>query len=79
MFIIAAVLQLFVFLLIARAILSWVRPGPDSPFRAVDDFVYRVTEPVLGPIRSVLPPMGGFDLSPLLVIIAISIIRSALL
>jgi YggT family protein len=78
MVIISILLQVFVLLLVVRAVLSWVRPGPESPVRGLADFVYTVTEPVLGPIRSVLPPMGGFDLSPLIVIVIISVIRSAL-
>ena len=75
---IAMLLNLVVLLLIVRAVLSWVRVGPESPFRPVVDGVYRITEPILAPIRGVLPPMGGFDLSPLLVIIAISLVQSAL-
>lgn len=76
--IISLLLQLFVILLVVRAVLSWVRPGPESPVRPIADFVHKATEPVLGPIRSVLPPMGGFDLSPLIVIVLISVIRGAL-
>lgn len=79
MIIIAWLLQLFVLLLFARAIFSWVRVGPDSPVRAVSDVVYRLTEPVLAPIRNVLPPLGGLDLSPLVLIVAIQIIRQAVL
>lgn len=77
--IIALLLQAFVILLVVRAVFSWVRPGPESPMRPVAEFVDRVTEPVLAPIRSVLPPMGGFDFSPLLVIVLISVIRSAII
>ncbi len=76
--IIVLILNLFVILLVVRAVLSWVRPGPESPIRPVADFVHKATEPVLAPIRSVLPPMGGFDFSPLLVIVLISVIRSAI-
>lgn len=77
--IINTVLNLFIILLVVRAILSWVRIGPDSPFRPVVDIVHKVTEPVLAPIRGVLPAMGGFDLSPLLVIVGIRVIQGVLL
>ncbi len=77
--IISTVLTLFVLLLVARAVLSWVRIGYESPFRPVVDLVHRATEPVLAPIRGVLPQMGGFDLSPLLVIVAIRIFQQAVL
>lgn len=46
---------------------------------SVAQFLYRLTEPVLAPIRRVLPPMGGLDLSPLVVIIGIQILTSFLI
>ncbi len=61
-------------LFVARAILSWIRIGPDSPFRAISDVIYRVTEPVLEPVRRVIPPMGGFDISIIVVILGINLI-----
>jgi len=66
------VLRIVMFIFLARALLSWFRIGHDSPFRPVVDIIHRVTEPVLAPIRRVLPPMGGFDLSVLIVIVAIN-------
>ena len=41
-------------------------------------FLYQITEPVLGPIRRILPPLGGFDLSPLVLIILIQVVSSSL-
>ena len=61
---------------LAAALSSWFRVGYDSPFRPVIDGLRRITEPVLGPIRSVLPPLGGLDLSVLIVIL---VIRMALI
>lgn len=72
--ILITLLNLFTFVLLARAISSWFPIGPDSPFRPIVDVLYRITEPVLSPIRSVLPPMGGFDLSFLVVIFAIRLV-----
>lgn len=66
------ILRLVSFAFIARALLSWFRIKADSPFRPVSDFLHDVTEPVLLPIRRVLPPMGGFDLSVLIVILGIN-------
>jgi YggT family protein len=40
-------------------------------------FLYTITEPVLGPIRRVIPPLGGFDLSPLVVLIGLQLLASA--
>ena len=67
-------LNLVTLVFVARAILSWFPIGFDSPIRPVADFLHRVTEPVLGPIRRILPPLGGLDLSTLLVIVGIQFV-----
>lgn len=59
--------QAFYILLLLRVILSWV-PGVDDRHPAVQ-FVQRATSPVLTPIRRVLPPTGGLDLSPMVAIL----------
>lgn len=73
-------LQLYVYLLIASAILSWliafnvVNTG-NAFIRAIWDFLYRITEPVLRPIRNVLPFMGGIDISPIILLLIIFLIQ----
>jgi YggT family protein len=63
------VLQAYFWIIIARAVLSWVNPDPFNP---IVRFLYRVTEPVLRPIRHRLPTLSiGIDLSPMVVILAI--------
>lgn len=62
------VLTLYLYILIARAILSWVNPDPYNP---IVNFLYRVTEPVLFRIRRFLPATGGLDLSPMVVMLVI--------
>jgi YggT family protein len=70
------VLQAYFWIIIARAVLSWVNPDPFNP---IVRFLYRVTEPVLRPIRRRLPTMQmGLDLSPMLVILAIYFLQSFL-
>jgi YggT family protein len=59
--------QAFYVLLLLRVILSWV-PGIDPRHPAVQ-FVQRTTAPVLAPIRRLLPPAGGLDLSPMIAIL----------
>jgi len=66
--ILAVVLQLFWWIFLVRVLISWVSP---SPFNPIVQFLYRVTEPVLQPIRRALPPMSGIDLSPLVVFLVI--------
>jgi len=58
-------------LIIARVIISWVMPMGGGGLVA---FVYQATEPILAPIRRILPPAGGFDFSPLIAILLISAI-----
>jgi YggT family protein len=59
-------------LIIVRALLSWVNPDPYNP---VVRFLYTATEPVLYRVRRFLPNMGGLDISPILVIFAIIFIK----
>jgi YggT family protein len=73
--IISAVIQLFVFLVIARAIGSFfVRDWS----RGIPRFLWDVTEPVLAPVRRILPPFGGLDFSPLVVIVLLQLLGSFL-
>ena len=70
-------LQAYFWIIIARAVLSWVSPDPFNP---IVRFLYRVTEPVLRPIRHRLPTLSiGIDLSPMVVILAIFFLDSFLI
>jgi len=75
---ICALLSIYSWVIFARIILSWVRVEPGSGLAGVASFVYSITEPVLGPIRSVVPPvrmgMAALDLSPLIVFFVIILI-----
>jgi YggT family protein len=63
------VLTLYMVAIIARAVISWVNP---DPYNAIVRFLYNVTEPVLYRVRRMLPlSFGGFDFSPIIVILAI--------
>tara|TARA_B110000014_G_C19711733_1_gene372209 strand:+ start:120 stop:413 length:294 start_codon:yes stop_codon:yes gene_type:complete len=68
-------LQLFVWLVIVRALISWFSPDPYNP---LVQFLYRITEPVLSPLRNFLPHFGGIDLSPIVVLLAAEFLRSFL-
>ena len=68
-------LNLYFYLIIARALMSWFNPNPSNP---IVRLIYVLTEPVLGPIRRVIPPMGGLDLSPLVVFAILYILQSIL-
>ena len=64
--------------ILARVILSWVPIDQSSPFHAVVVFVHEITEPVLGPIRSVLPNFGFLDLSPMVALFLMILIQRIL-
>ena len=66
-------LTIYMYVIIARAILSWVNPDPYNP---IVSFLYRSTEPVLTRVRRVLPDLGGLDLSPIIVLVAIYFLQS---
>ncbi len=67
-------LQLAIF---ARIIVSWIAPrgGLNNP---IVNVIYQITEPILGPLRRILPRVGMFDFSPMVAIIIIVLIQSAL-
>jgi YggT family protein len=62
------VLTLYLFIVFARVVISWVNADPRNP---IVRFLYNATEPLLYRVRRVLPDVGGIDFSPLVVIIAI--------
>jgi YggT family protein len=63
------VLSIFMWIVIARAILSWVSPDPYNP---IVRFIHNITEPVLHQVRKRLPlNFGGIDFSPIIVLLAV--------
>ena len=80
LYVILLILDLYIWLLIAAAVLSWLIAfnviNTRNQFVAmVADFLYRITEPVLRPIRNVLPSLGGIDISPVVLILIIILIK----
>jgi YggT family protein len=65
----------YIWLIIGRVIISWVNADPYNP---IVRFLHGATDPVLDPIRRRLPIMGGLDLSPMLLILAIIFLRQFL-
>jgi len=65
-------LNLFIFAILIRVIMSWISPGGYNPILAV---VHSLTNPVLRPFQRLLPSMGGLDLSPLFAMILLSALR----
>ena len=80
LFIILLILDIYIWLLIAAAVLSWlvafnVVNSRNQFVAMVGDFLYRITEPVLRPIRNLLPSLGGIDVSPVVLILIIILIK----
>ncbi|MCX7323268.1 MAG: YggT family protein [Hyphomicrobiales bacterium] len=76
-------LSLYVWILIASAIISWlvafnVINVRNDFVRMVWDFLYRVTEPALRPIRNILPNLGGIDISPIILLLGIFFLQSVI-
>ncbi|HNS49609.1 MAG TPA: YggT family protein [Anaerolineae bacterium] len=73
---ISAVFRAYEFLILVRVILSWLGPNPYRLPRAIVRFLYRVTEPILAPLRRVIPPIGGtVDISPVAAMILLDLAR----
>jgi YggT family protein len=69
-------IRLYIYILVAAAVMSWliafgVVNSHNSTVRMIWDFLGRVTEPALRPIRAVLPTLGGIDISPVILIIGL--------
>ena len=78
------VIDIYIWLLIAQAILSWLLAFGvvnrwNRGVAVIADFLYRVTEPGLRPIRAILPNLGGIDISPVIVILIIIFIQAVVL
>lgn len=77
------IIALYMWALIISVVLSWlvqfnVINTSNRFIYTIGDFLYRVTEPVLGRIRSIIPGIGGIDLSPMILILALVFLRNLL-
>lgn len=71
-------LNIYMWVIIIRALISWVNPDPYNP---IVQILVRITEPVLRPLRRLVPPrkLGGLDVSPIIAILLIQLIRQTLI
>ena len=65
-------IEIYRYILLAAVLASWI---PDAANHPIVRFLDRVTEPVLAPLRRVIPPVGGFDLSPLIAFILLGLLQ----
>lgn len=81
--VVIAILDLYWWLVIIQAVISWlvafnVINTYSRPVAMVLDFLYRITEPVLRPIRRFIPPFGGLDVSPVILLLIIWLVEMEL-
>ncbi len=74
----ARLVDLYGLLIFGRVILSWFPISRGGAMESIYNVLYSVTEPVLGPVRRSLPAMGGFDISPIVVILGLRLLGSVL-
>lgn len=66
-----SVINLFFFAIIAQAILSWVNPYGNHPIASI---LYKITNPIMKPFRRFIPPIGGFDITPIFAILLLQVL-----
>ncbi len=65
-------IQILTFTIIGRALLSWFDPGFNT---AIGRIIYDITEPIVGPIRRVMPSLGMFDISPIIALLLLQLLN----
>lgn len=82
MALVCTLLTAYQIVIFVRIIMSWIPPTPGTTYAQIFEFFDAITEPVLGPVRRMLPPvrlgMAALDLSPIVVIIGIILLQGAL-
>jgi YggT family protein len=75
---VCAILKVYNFVLLGRILMSWFPVQPGTTMAQIAGILYELTEPVLGPVRRMMPRMGMFDLSPLIVVLGLQILTGSL-
>ena len=73
-------ISLYIYLIVASAIMSWLLAfgviNTGNQFvRSLGEFLYRITEPALRPLRNVIPPLGGIDISPIILFLVLQVVQ----
>ncbi len=67
--------NLLFWMILIRVLMSWINPGLHNPVMAV---IFQLTEPLMAPVRRILPPMGGLDLSPIILLLGMRFVQVAI-
>ncbi|MCB1792192.1 MAG: YggT family protein [Gammaproteobacteria bacterium] len=73
---ITLIINIFIFAILIQVVISWISPGTYNPALSL---ISTLTEPLLGPVRRRMPDLGGFDLSPMVVIVGLVVLQMLLI
>ena len=73
-----SLISVYYIVLIARILLSWFPLQPGTPLASIASIIYQLTEPVMGPVRRIIPTIGMIDISPIVVFFGLRILQSAI-
>ena len=71
-----SLLSVYYIVLLARVFMSWFPLQPGTAMASIASVIYQLTEPVMGPVRRLIPTIGMIDISPIVVFIGLSILQS---
>jgi YggT family protein len=73
-----SLINVYYIVLLARVILSWFPLQPGTVMAQVASVIYQLTEPIMGPVRRVIPTIGMIDISPIVIFFGLRIVQSAI-
>jgi YggT family protein len=73
-----SLISVYYIVLLARVILSWFPLQPGTAMASIASIIYQLTEPVMGPVRRIIPTVGMIDISPIVVFFGLRILQSAI-
>jgi len=73
-----SLIDVYYIILLARVILSWFPLQPGTAMASIASIIYQLTEPVMGPVRRIIPTVGMIDISPIVVFFGLRILQSAI-
>ena len=73
-----SLISVYYIVLLARVFLSWFPLQPGTAMASIAGIIYQLTEPVMGPVRRLIPTIGMIDISPIVVFIGLQILQSAI-
>jgi YggT family protein len=76
--ILCSLISVYYIVLLARIILSWFPMQPGTSMASIASIIYQLTEPVMGPVRRLIPTIGMIDISPIVVFFGLRILQSAI-